>query len=55
MYEEEIREVETKIFDINNNLQRLEQEKQNLLQELLRLDGERRALQKLMKKQSEKT
>ena len=38
-----------KLRDIQSKLQQLEQQKQELLQELLRLDGETRLLQELEK------
>jgi uncharacterized protein YbcI len=47
--QERLVQTETKIQQTQEGLQQLEQIKQNMLQELLRLDGERRLILELQK------
>jgi hypothetical protein len=46
---ERLAQTEVKMHDVETTLQYLEQNKQNLLQELLRLDGEKRLLMEMQK------
>ena len=50
--EERLKQTDQKLQDIQLQLQQLEQTKQELLQEFLRLDGEHRLLQKLIEQES---